>query len=150
MIHYMLGVKPSVKLSLAKIIAILASLFGSSLGAENFVMADLAKARGEFPSDELSTTTSSPSTCNFVWKVTATSPRTKSPTAGTVDHGVIMDAVHHTMMDYEYRQMWMSLMRHSYPLFISELKSKGHKTFIKPKFSKKKKPEDTFEGKKKV
>lgn len=135
-----------VKSSLATIIVILPTLLGSTLGAENFVMADLAKARGETPSGEVTTTTSSPSTYEFVWKVTATSPPTKSAQVGTKEHGIIMDALHHTMMDYEYRQMWMSLMRHSYPLFMSELKSKGHKTFIKPKYAKK---DDTFEGKNK-
>jgi hypothetical protein len=105
------------------------------LGKENFECGEIERFRNEL--------SSVPPTYDFVWKVTATSPPTKSPEAGTKERGIIMDALHHTMMDYEYRQMWMSLMRHNYTLFMSELKEKGHTVFIKPKY---KKRDDTFEG----
>uniref|UniRef100_A0A8D8QFA5 Uncharacterized protein n=1 Tax=Cacopsylla melanoneura TaxID=428564 RepID=A0A8D8QFA5_9HEMI len=116
-------------------------LFSSLSDAkENFDMAELARVRGE----ECNVTTVR-STYGFAWKVTATPGPTKSETAGTKEHGIIMDALHHTMMDYEYRQMWMSLMRHDYSLFMKELNEKGHTVFIKPKY---KKHDDTFEGEK--
>ncbi|KAI5701185.1 hypothetical protein M8J75_006916 [Diaphorina citri] len=96
------------------------------LGKENFECGEIERFRNEL--------SSVPPTYDFVWKVTATSPPTKSPEAGTKERGIIMDALHHTMMDYEFRQMWMSLMRHNYTLFMSELKEKGEKGVRRWKF----------------
>ncbi|KAL1457087.1 hypothetical protein WDU94_001754 [Cyamophila willieti] len=129
---------PPVQLGLILISPLYLGLFPSQTDAkEYFDMAELERIRGDV--------TTVPSTYGFAWKVTATPAPTKSETAGTKEHGIVMDALHHTMMDYEYRQMWMSLMKHDYSLFLKELKEKGHTVFIKPKH---KKHDDTFEGEK--